>query len=120
MLTTGTGVILTPISSGNVEIKLNASFYSDTTGDGLMYNIYYGQGTALQTANATPTPTLALLPANISFPLNEAGIVASFSLDYILKGLTIGTSYVFEVVYANVNGGKATFTQEDMWVIEIN
>ena len=118
-VTTGTGVLLKPSASGNVKIILDAIWSNGTANSGITYNIAWGQGTSIPAAGSgVQTGMTLLLPTNIT--VSSGGGEYNLHLEYLLTGLSLETSYIFEPIFAVVAGGTANFAQIDMWVVEIN
>lgn len=119
MVFTGTGVILTPVTSGNVEISLSSECSNNTAADGISVNIVYAAGTAL-TAAGTATAGTAILSSPLTWVSAAASAEGFLGLNnFVLTGLTPKTSYTFQPTIEAVTGGTASFTQYSMTVKEL-
>ena len=119
MVFTGTGVIFTPVTSGNVEISLSAEVNNDTALDGVALNIVYAAGTAL-TAAGTATAGTAILSTNLTYTAATASDNRFLGLNsFVLTGLTPKTSYTIQPTFEAVTGGTASFTQFNITVKEL-
>lgn len=115
---TGTGVILTPQNSGIIEIKLDARIENNAAGDSTLLNINYTPGTTLIGGGNTATG-ISVLPATLIYTSLIANQVFESHIDYLITGLTLKTSYIFQPIIEANGGGTAFFTQINMWVKEI-
>ena len=119
MVFTGTGVVFTPVTSGNVEISLSSECSNDTAADGISVNIYYAAGTAL-TAAGTATAGTALLSTPLTWVSAAANAEGFLGVNnFVLTGLTPQTSYTFQPNIEAVTGGTASFTQISITVKEL-
>ena len=119
MVFTGTGVVFTPVTSGDVKISLSSEVSNNTAADGISVNIYYAAGTAL-TAAGTATAGTALLSTPltwVSATTNAEGFLGVNN--FVLTGLTPKTSYTFQPNIEAVTGGTASFTQINITVEEL-
>jgi hypothetical protein len=119
MVFTGTGVVFTPVTSGNVKISLSSECNNDTALDGINVNIVYAAGTAL-TAAGTATAGTAILSSNLTLTETTASDNRFLGLNnFVLTGLTPKTSYTFQPTIEAVTGGTASFTQYNITVEEL-
>ena len=119
MVFTGTGVVFTPVTSGNVKISLSSECNNNTAADGINVNIVYAAGTVL-TAASTATAGTAIL----SSPLTSTSATASDNRflglnNFVLQGLTPKTSYTFQPTIEAITAGTASFTQFNITVEEL-
>ena len=114
---TGTGVILTPKTSGTVKIVLDADVSNNTAADSITFNINYAIGTTLTAAGTAAAGTGVLTTAK-TYISPTASAETAAHVEYQLTGLTLNTSYTFQPVI-EASAGTASFTQTDMWVEEI-
>ena len=115
---TGTGVILTPKTSGTVRVVLDAIVSDNTAAVSVNLNINYETGTALVAAGGAVAGT-AVMAAAVAYESVLANAVNYAHIEYQITGLTLNTSYIFEPVFGGSAAGTASFTQIDMWVEEI-
>ena len=116
---TGTGVIFTPKTSGNVRIIFDAYISNNTTGNGVIFNINYDKGSSLMLFGTEAAGT-GVLPNAIPYtPLVASGVIP-LHIDSKLTGLTLNTQYTFQPVFAAITGGIALLTQQSISVMEYN
>jgi hypothetical protein len=111
----GLAVAITPLVSGNLEIKLVGSIANATATDGAKAQLRYGTGTAPANGAAlTGTTSGSLVEAT---QLLAAQKVPFALLGYV-SGLTLGTAYWVDVGLAAITGGTATITDLYIFVEE--
>ena len=103
----GYGQTFTPQKTGRVLIILLANVNNNTAGDGVQAVLSYGTGTppaAGAAVTGLQTGGTAKVTSAAASASNEVVLVT------ILPGLTVGTTYWFDVAYAAITGGTATIS----------
>jgi hypothetical protein len=102
----GLGATLTPRHSGVVQITFKGNFYNNTASGAVTVLTRYGTGTA-PTHGAAPTGTqIGVAQASSAQAANG---VTAFTQVAIVTGLTVGTAYWFDCVYARVSAATTAF-----------
>ncbi|MEM3844947.1 MAG: hypothetical protein QXU98_04525 [Candidatus Parvarchaeota archaeon] len=111
----GLGVTYTPATTGRLLVIVVGEASNNTAGDGATVQLSYGTGSSPSNgASATGTA----VGSKISITSNAASQTVPFSLGYVLTGLTIGTSYWFDLQVAAVTGGTASVSNLTVLIIE--
>jgi hypothetical protein len=124
--TSGTGVMMglagsfTPTKSGKVMIVISANISNNTIGDGAQAQIRYGTSTA-PTNGAALTGTTAGNLAKITNPLLALLTpgTGNITCNAIISGLSLGTSYWFDLSLARIIGGTASLSGISISIIEL-
>lgn len=102
----GLGYTYTPTYTGNVEVNITFdSVNSGGVNDGALFQLRYGTGAAPANAGAVVGTALG---GNIDFVSATVNERAPVALSGVAKGLTLGTTYWFDVQLTAVGGGTAT------------
>ena len=99
---------ITPTVTGRVLVIVAGYMYSSVAGQsaGILTNMRYGTGSA-PAHGAAPTGTAAPSSAAPVGTSNAANAFVPFSLQVVITGLTVGTTYWLDVIYVS---GIATST----------
>jgi hypothetical protein len=114
----GSTVTFTPSSSGtvNVTVTINDLYNTTAVGDGVQVQLCYGTGTA--PANGAAVTGTVFGPTIKYVNSTTAGKVPG-SITYQISGLTIGTTYYFDVAFNAVGGGTANFDAAYFLITEL-
>ncbi|MEM3828459.1 MAG: hypothetical protein QXP36_04510 [Conexivisphaerales archaeon] len=111
----GLGITYTPSSTGRVLVIVIGEAANNTAGDGVQVQLSYGTGTAPSNGAAATGTSIGSILTTTS---NAAGQTVPFTLVYVLSGLTIGTSYWFDLQVMAVTGGTAYVQNLTVYIIE--
>jgi hypothetical protein len=112
----GLGVVYTPTSTGCLKVNVQATIYNDTAGDGAEFQISYGTGAAPSNSDSLTGTQTGLVAQSIS-PTNNYQYTVSRSA--LLTGLTVGVQYWFDLAYAAITGGDASFVNISITIEEL-
>lgn len=114
-----------PTKSGKLDIFISGNISNNTAADGATVQIRYGTGTS-PTNGATLTGTTAGQPSGITNPslITILGVIltpgsGNFTCSDIISGLTLGTTYWFDVSLARVTGGTASISNVFIKIAEL-
>lgn len=112
----GLAVTFTPTTTGRVLVIVGGYVFNSTASDGAIYIDKYGTGVAPGNGVA-PTGTTA----SGSFQINggNANQTTSVAHGTLITGLTLGTTYWFDIDLAAVTGGTATIGNPQVTIIEL-
>jgi hypothetical protein len=112
----GVGLTVAPTKTGNVMVMVSGMMGNNTNGGGAVAGLRYGTGTA--PANAA-TLTGTAIASNQSYTSAASTDPSGFAISKTLTGLTVGTTYWFDLSLAAITAGTASATGVNMSVIEI-
>ncbi|MEM3845588.1 MAG: hypothetical protein QXU98_07805 [Candidatus Parvarchaeota archaeon] len=111
----GLGITYTPSTTGRLLIIVTGEAANNTAGDGATVQLSYGTGSSPSNgASATGTA----IGSKISVTSNAASQTVPVTLGYVLTGLTVGTSYWFDLQVAAITGGTASVSNLTVLIIE--
>lgn len=98
---------ITPRTTGNVLLSLNAVCKISVANDAIGFNINYGTGTAPSNGAANTGTQAGAEVANNAY---TAGPFMNCSTTTLVTGLTLGTTYWIDVSYQVIGAGGSTAT----------
>lgn len=113
MTMTGMAVTFTPTQTGVVRLTASG-LASHTLGNLVPMHLNYGVGSP-PGAGAAESGTILIY----SQPLSPGGNPATFVLDWIITGLSVGTTYWTDVAINNNGGGTVAISWVSVIVVEI-
>lgn len=124
----GTALAFTPTSSGTVLVTITGTLPNSGLGNPPIVGVigYYGTGTAPSLGDSVPAGAVNYgydtggiqTPKSILGQTSGQGYL-TFSSSAVVSGLTIGTTYWFDVAF-NVDNGASALLEVDILVIELN
>jgi hypothetical protein len=112
----GGGWSFTPRGSGNVLLVASGAISNNTTADGAAAQLSYGTGAAPANAAALAGTQIGTLPV---FTALTGLLTVPFSLQAIATGLTLGTTYWFDLALKAVTAGTASVATVSCTAFEI-
>ena len=112
----GLAVTYIPTRSGIVMVQVEGQMQTDTANDGAQASLYYGTAPA-PSNGAALTGTQKGKPAIVdSFPASAKRW--QFGITTVISGLTVGTTYWFDLALMAITGGYASLTGLEFVVTE--
>ena len=115
MVSTGLGVLFTPLKTGTVIIEVSAFGNNGTLADGIQVGVGYTAGSALV---ALGTAMGAQANGYTEAIAAVAGDNSNLSFTAYIQGLQSGTEYAIQPTFASITGGTSTLTITSMIVEE--
>lgn len=104
MMGMGSTVSVSPSKSGILVINVSGDADNQTNGNGYQMQLRYGTGTAPTNGSSLTGTTTGSLIVGLS---SNSSNRYPFSLNSIVSGLSIGTTYWFDISLASVGGGTS-------------
>ena len=115
LVSTGLGVLFTPLKTGTVIIEVSAFGNNGTLADGIQVGVGYTAGSALV---ALGTAMGAQANGYTEAIAAVAGDNSNLSFTAYIQGLQSGTEYAIQPTFASITGGTSTLTITSMIVEE--
>ena len=107
---------ITPAYSGVIMIIISGDMGNNTNNTGVQSQIRYGTGSAPANGAALTGTTAGSL---VKMTVNNANNSMPFSLNAIVSGLTVGTTYWIDISLATISGGTVRTKDLSISVIEL-
>lgn len=106
----GSSVTLTPQVTGRVRVSFTYDISNGTSGDSTFTNVRFGTGTAPVLGAAATGSQPDGSPSHKLVGFTSGTFTYDGTQDYVITGLTLGTTYWFDLITYN-NGGTNTISR---------
>jgi len=122
MMGLGSAIKFTPTISTRIWVHFQANVANSTAGSGVLLGVAYGTGAPPANGVASPGGGTIIASAGPGYARSvstAANDVHTVSIDYIVTGLVVGTTYWFDYLLANITSGTASLSNPTVAMFEL-